>query len=202
MVTEIGGKRIFISVPLKVSGPTGVVSFSALGNEIIAIGPDDTPLGTYVLTRSGTTGTIKFTGSDGHISNIVFSASKATNGDVTISGTYNGSAFSSVYSPTGELISQKKPTGINPVESKIAAAILHIELPPKPSPFIPKGSTSPVIHEKAATGTTTGPVAGPEYIHCALAIMGVVLAGAAVETGIGALALSFAIHTAAFECFF
>lgn len=202
MSTEKDGKRVSIPVPLKVSGATGVVSLSALGNEVTATGPNNTTLGTYVLTRKGASGSIKFAGADGHTSNTVFSASKASNGDVTISGTYNGSAFSSVYSPTGEPIKQQKPNGVNPVELNIAAAMLHIDLPPKPSPFIPKGTTTPTNRERAATGTTTSPVAGPQNIHCALAIVAVVGAAVTVETGISALFLSIAIHTAAFECLF
>jgi hypothetical protein len=185
MVTEKDGKRVSIPVPLKVSGATGVVSLSALGNEVTATGPNNTTLGTY-----------------GHASNTVFSASKASNGDVTISGTYNGSAFSSVYSPTGEPIKQQKPDGVNPVELNIAAAVLHIDLPPKPSPFIPKDTKTPTNRERAATGTTTSPVAGPQNVHCTLAIIATVLAVPGAATGLGALALSFAIHVAAFECLF
>jgi hypothetical protein len=202
MVTEKDGKRVSIPVPLKVSGATGVVSLSALGNEVTATGPNNTTLGTYVLTRKEAGGSIKFTGADGHASNTVFSASKASNGDVTISGTYNGSAFSSVYSPTGEPIKQQKPDGVNPVELNIAAAVLHIDLPPKPSPFIPKDTKTPTNRERAATGTTTSPVAGPQNVHCTLAIIATVLAVPGAATGLGALALSFAIHVAAFECLF
>lgn len=202
MSTEKDGERVVIPVPLKVSGATGVVSLSALGNEVTATGPNNTTLGTYVLTRKGASGSIKFTGADGHTSNTVFSASKASNGDVTISGTYNGSAFSSVYSPTGEPIKQQKLNGVNTVESNITAAILQIDLPPKPSPFIPKDTTTPTRRERATMGTTTGPVAGPQNVHCVLAIIGTVLAVPAATTGIGAFALSFAIHVAAFECLF
>lgn len=179
-----------VSVPPKIRESTGVASFSASGNEVTAVGPNNTVLGTYLLTRSGTGGSIKFTGADGQASNIVFSASKASNGDVTISGTYNGSAFSSVYTPAGALINRKLPADIHPVDSKLAPSLLHITLPPKPA----------IRERMAAAGTTAPIVAHPENIHCVLAIVGVVFCAATVETGIAALGLSVAIHTAAFEC--
>jgi hypothetical protein len=199
MVTEIGGKRVFISVPLEVGKTSGVTSFSGLGNEVTIYGPNDTSLGTLAVTKSGTTINAQLTQATGHKSAIQYTGTKGSDGNVSISGTYNNLPFSTVFSSSGQIISHKAPTSIDETDGKVFAALLHIELPPKPSPTIPvsKGPENPIRHEKAvAGGRPTGPVAGAMNIHCTLAL--VALAAAGWE--LGPLSLSVGIHIAAFEC--
>jgi len=199
MVTEIGGKSIFISVPAQFVKSSGVTSFSAQGNEVLINGANNSSLGTFSVTKNGTTVSSQLTQASGHKSAIEYTGTKEANGEVSISGTYNTLPFSTVFSPNGEILSHKAPASVDATDAKILMALLHIELPLKPSPTIPitKGADIPIRHERAVVaGSPTGPIAKPMNIHCALALVALAVAG----WELGPLSISVGVHIAAFEC--
>ncbi len=95
-----------LKVPENVVKLYGVSAIQTAGNSVDVIGPNQNKVGTFSISRAGAGFDVKLTRADGHVSDTKYQAVRAANGDITVSGTYNGDAFELTLSAEGKVLQQ------------------------------------------------------------------------------------------------
>lgn len=192
-----------VKIPEAFVNQYGISSVVSTNTGLQLLGPQRNDAGNFAISRAGAGWNVKLTGADGHVTNCACQFAGAANGDMTLSGTYNGEAFGYTLSADGKVVNQTAPKNVNAADSQIAKAILKIVFPPKPSPFNPNPAGEEkiaAVGKNPATTITKGPVTTTENPlvswSCAFAITAAVVAG----WELAALSASIAIHIVIYEC--